>query len=632
LSDSHDERGLLRAVRELSADGPGSQATRLGDAVRRVLADFRGGPPAAVVLLTDGVSTEGVPLAAAAQDARRQAVPLVAVGLGSARAPRDIELADVLVDDAVFVNDPVSLQLQIKATGLEGQPAKVTLRRDDAIDATAAATSTVLAEETIALPPAGQTLTVRLLHRPTEAGQIAYSVEVAPRDDETDQQNNRQRRVVEVRDEKIRVLLAQGYPNYEFRFLKTLLERNPSVALATYLQDADPEYAAQDKTALRTFPAGRDAFFEYDVVLLGDVDPRLLPRSTWQNLRTFVVEKGGGAAFLAGPRFMPNLYQENADVSALLPIALNDLSAAPYRGLPSEPPGGFTVRPTPLGLRAPALQLGDTPAETEQIWRNLPPLYWLFHVGELKPAAQVLAQAAVRDVPSELPVIFFHYVGAGRVLFHAIDSTWRWRLGRGDADFARYWLQTIRFLARAKLAAGRGAQLTVDRREYQRGDPVALRLRFLDPRFAPPGNEAAVVIDSAGQPRRRIALRRDPTVADVFEASLSDLPEGRYEAVLVEPQLAGRPPAARFSVAAPPGEFARPQMDAAALSAAADATRGRFFTIADAERLLDELPPGSRVPVENLPPITVWNRWWVIAAFIVAITAEWILRKRKGML
>jgi hypothetical protein len=616
LPESSSSTDLSHAVDSLTADGPTSQATRIGDALLRIADDFRGAPPAAVILLSDGVVTEGASLSDAAQNLRSAGVPILAVGIGSPKAPHDIELADVLVDDAVFVNDVVSFQAQIKATGLEGQPAKVVLRREGE--------SPALAELAVVLPAAGKTLSVRLTDRPTKAGDVTYFVEVTPREDETDKNNNRQRRKVTVRDDKIRVLLAQGYPNYEFRFLKTLLERDRSVQLSTYLQDADPEYAEQDKSALRSFPVNRDDLLAYDVVIIGDVDPRLLPQSVWQNVRALVSEKGGGAVFIAGPKFLPGLYRENSDMNALLPVKLDSATGAADRT--SGMSRGFTVRPTPLGLQSPAFQLGDTPGESEQIWSKLAPLYWFYPAGELKSGMQVLADGLGK------PVICFQYFGAGRVLFHAIDSTWRWRTGGGEPFFARYWVQTIRFLAHGKLGKGRGVELTTDRREYRRGEAAHLRARFLDSQLAPSGEEVVVQIDAAGQARRRVTLRRNSGIAGVYEGSLADLTDGQYEVVMVEPQLSGNPAAAKFSVVPPPGEFARTEMDAAALSVAAEATRGKFYTVADADKLLADLPAGRRVPIRNLPPIPIWNRWWLLSAFLSCLTAEWILRKRKGML
>jgi hypothetical protein len=331
---------------------------------------------------------------------------------------------------------------------------------------------------------------------------------------------------------------------------------------------------------------------------------------------------------------LPWLYGDNSDVAALLPIEIDSLAATHREQLPKAVTRGFVVRPTPLGLQSPAMQLGDTPAESAQIWQQLAPLYWLAEVGQLKPAAQVLAEhpTLTGATGRNLPAICFHYVGPGRVWFHAIDSTWRWRLGAGDAYFSRFWVQTIRFLARGKLTSGQGVQLIADRREYRHGEVVELRARFLDPRLAPAGNDVTVLLESAGQPRRRVTLDRNPAVHGVFAGSLADLPVGQYEVLLAEPQLPGNPPATRFSVVAPPGEMARLEMDAAALAAAADVTHGEFYTIQDADRLLSELPAGRREPLENLPPIPLWNRWWLLAAFVACLTGEWILRKRKGML
>ncbi len=64
---------------------------------------------------------------------------------------------------------------------------------------------------------------------------------------------------------------------------------------------------------------------------------------------------------------------------------------------------------------------------------------------------------------------------------------------------------------------------------------------------------------------------------------------------------------------------------------AADMTKGRCYTLADADRLLDDLPEGRQVPIESLPPLPLWNKWPVLLVLLVLLIGEWILRKRGGM-
>jgi hypothetical protein len=204
----------------------------------------------------------------------------------------------------------------------------------------------------------------------------------------------------------------------------------------------------------------------------------------------------------------------------------------------------------------------------------------------------------------------------------------------GDIYFARYWIQTVRYLSRSKLLGKDNAvELTADRREYRRGEPVRLRVRFIDERQAPVADDGVtVVLEREGLNNERIQLQRNATNRGIFEATKSDATDGKYHAWVAVPTLDGKAPAADFLVVAPPGEFERVQMDTAELKLAADETRGRFYRVNTVDRLLDELPPGTQVPIETLPPKVLWNQWWLLAAFLGLIVTEWILRKRKGML
>jgi hypothetical protein len=616
-----DADELVKSVREVEALG---DSTRLGDAIETVIDDLRGNPPSAVLVFSDGVNTEGNSLADAAARARRKGVPLFAVALGSETPIRDVELNDLLVDEVVFVEDVVHFEFKLSSTGLEGRQVKVVLHPKDE--------ATPLAETTITLGKDGETERGRLAYRPTEVGEYDYVVEVERIADEHQRDNNRQQRHVSVRKEQVRVLLVQSYPSYEFRYLKHLLERDSTVKLRTVLQEADPEYVQLDETALAVFPVRREELFDYDVLVFGDVNPAFLSATALTNIAAFVEEKGGGAVFVCGPLYMPLAYRDTP-LAELLPIDFDRVAGADPGEIINEP---FQIQPTEAGLAGATMQLGDTLAETTEIWRQLPPLYWRFAAPALKPAARVWAEHPVRATAEghHLPVIVMHYAGAGKVVFHATDETWRWRFRVGDIYFARYWIQTLRYLSRSKLLGkDRSAELTTDRREYRRGENVRLRVRFFDERQAPAEDDGvSVIVQREHEKNQRLSLRRSSSHRGVFDGVLNRPAEGAYHAWVTSPVLPGDAPAADFRVTSPPGERARLQTDVAALRRLASDTRGRFYNIATAGRLLKDLPAGRQVKTDPLPPIPLWNHWLVMTVFLVLLVGEWGLRKLAGMM
>ena len=153
---------------------------------------------------------------------------------------------------------------------------------------------------------------VELVHRPKGKGERTFILEIDKQPRELQAENNRIERVVTVRKEKIKVLLVESEPRYEFRYLKNYLEREETIDLGVVLLSSDPEYSEQDRSALPTFPAAKDELFAYDVVIVGDADPGFLSHSQMQNLTEFVTEKGGGILFIAGESFNPLAYRGHA--------------------------------------------------------------------------------------------------------------------------------------------------------------------------------------------------------------------------------------------------------------------------------------------------------------------------------
>lgn len=619
LQDDH-VRALLSELQNLKPTG---EITRPAEAVRQILNQTRGTPPAAIVLLTDGIASSGDEdkLSAIIPLARDQLVPLFVIGLGSDEPTRDVQLADLIADEVAFVNDPIVFTAKIKAFGFKGQSAIVELREKGSEQS--------LSKRSVVLPIDGQTVSVDLLHTPTQPGDREFEVIVTPPTGDVDRDNNRLSQAVRVREGKLKILLADGLPRWEFRELKNTLEREPTIELHTLLQEADLEFALQDETAKPLqgrFPLTREALSAYDVLLLGDLNPGALTPGVLENVREFVRE-GGGVLIIAGPNHMPKEFR-GSPIETLLPMELDTVKIPPPEASITE---SFRPQWTATGQQSTPLfrhlQLDGT---SHDVWRSLPGLYWLYEAPRMKPGATVLIEHSQRRGEKQpLPVIVLQRFGAGKILFHATDELWRWRFRGGERLYTRYWVQALRYLSRTQnLTGARGVEFTSDRQLYQRGEPVRFRLQFLDERQIPASGKAIVMLERSDEPRRSAELSRVANSQNVFVGESRGLSDGRYHALLVEPSFPGSPPSLDFQIEVPQRELLRRRLEKADLTAAARATHGRYFELHEADQLPEELPLGQPIPLAAATVIPLWTRWELLALFAAMLSTEWLFRRQ----
>jgi hypothetical protein len=354
-----------------------------------------------------------------------------------------------------------------------------------------------------------------------------------------------------------------------------------------------------------------------------------LSQSQLQNLVEFVTERGGGTLFVAGELFNPLAYH-GTPLELLLPIELSDARNPTAVGTTVK---SFRPQLTLEGRGSPIFRFGDDDASSIQIWERLPELFWYFEAPRKKPAALVLAEhdTAIGS-DGKLPLILYQFVGTGKSMFHAFDDTWRWRFRAGDRYFGRFWVQTIRFLARSRLAGQRQAEVTTDRRRYQRGQPIQFRVRFPNPGLAPKAGDLTIQVSHTGQGVRKLPLKLVPGTKNVFEGAIPQAAEGEYDVRLLPPPvLEGPIPTATFRVDAPVNEFEHIEMNGPELLRAAELTGGKFYTPLIADALLRDLPKPSKVPLDTDPPLPLWNTWPVLGLFLLLLTTEWVFRKRKQM-
>ncbi len=616
-----DVGGLAKVIQELKATG---QDTAPAAAMRQVLDEFRGDSPTAIVVLTDGVSTRGDKnrLQRAASAANRQAVPLYVVGMGSTKAASDLKLTDVNVDEVAIVDETILFTANLQSQGFENREVFLELR-----DATS---DERLVGQTIKLTETSQP--IELSYLPTVAGEFDYRIGVVPLDGEHITENNFEVRHVSVREGRIRVLLVDTLPRYEFRYVKHLLERSEgdsgSIELNTVLLDADPEWTALDTSAAALqgrVPASADQLNQYDVIILGDVDPNMLSPTTQEGLRDFVREKGGGVVLIAGPKHNPHAYR-GTQIEPLIPIALDQVTAASFTQYSET---GLRVEPTLAGRRGTSLfRFGDNESLIAKSIASLPKLHSAFRITEATAGTSVLAS----DAKTNAPIIVSRQHGAGRVVLHATDDLWKWRYRSGDDIYGRYWISLIRFLSRSSLLGrDNAAELMTNRETYDRGENVLFQLRFLDSRRQPTDGNVSISVDRRGGASSILQLEPSPEFPDVYAGALPSPDEGTYHAWVTKPVFEDAPPSTDFRVQQTGRELLVREMDLIGLRAAAKATRGRYYSLSTISRLVRDLPAGRAVAMESGKPIPLWSRPELLLLVVFLLALEWFLRKNARL-
>ncbi len=292
---------------------------------------------------------------------------------------------------------------------------------------------------------------------------VATVKPVNPATKETSTENNSRAVVVNVADEKAKVLLIDGEARWEFHYLATALQRDRTMKLDSVVfeqprlnKELTPEVLKKMGSPAEKLPQGPDSLADYDCIILGDVEAAQLPLADRQRLEKYVADRGGTLVLLAGKRALPLAY----------PDADNAGEADPLRKmLPIDdarviaPEDGFAVTPTAEGRDTEFMKLDTENAASDARWSELPKAYWAV-AGKVKPGARALAFVNVPADPLDArpgknkedtsAVIVRQNYGFGRVLFVGIDSTWRWRYKVGDTLHHRFWGQTIRWAAADK--------------------------------------------------------------------------------------------------------------------------------------------------------------------------------------
>ncbi|MCC6422549.1 MAG: hypothetical protein IT447_03655 [Phycisphaerales bacterium] len=620
---------LARELAKLSPDGVQTQVIR---SIRTVLDDLQGQRVAGVVVLSDGRETPRESIASAMETLKNYGVKIFPIPVGTEKSPRNIEVQIVSVQESAFRGDIVNVKVTVRGSGFEADhPVKLILK-DKKTGRPMLREDGSAAQETINLP-GDQPVEAELQFKPLQVGTLDLVVEAENQPGELDDEDNQRPAQIAVLDAKIAVLYVDGYPRWDYRYIKNEMIRDKTVDISCLLTSADPNFAQEGDRPIRRFPESIGELLDYDVVLFGDVDPRQFSDAQLQLINEFVSKKGGGFGMVAGPRWSPQAWRNTA-IEPILPVSIARVEEADQGNITQ----GFRPVLTREGAASSIFRFfADKQVNTRFIDDSWQPIFWYCRGVTVKPGVgEVYAEHPTDIGPDgrKAPILVLGRFGAGRTMFSAIDDSWRWRYYTGESIFDTYWVQQLRYLARGKKLGQRRLTLTSSRPSYELGEQIRIDLRILDPQLLQqlPDQIRVEIQDDQGQVIRRENLMRQESQNDLYVGTWTADHTGRFSLHL--PAIAGGidPKELPIQVGVPRLELANPRIDRTLLGRLASETLGQSVELSQArDKLPTIITSAARIiPVEASQPL--WNAPLAMALFVLLISAEWILRKMYGML
>jgi uncharacterized membrane protein len=631
-----------------STDVP-SVVTGINDIVLR-----EGHRLSSIVLMTDGQTTTGSrPDLALAELARaRSGSEVFSIGVGQEELPVDLRISTPVVPPGVFVKDPVAVKVKVNWSGLErATPAKVVVSR--VLDN---GSLTQLAEEKVDLAAGAGEKDVELIFKPekksngekSETYNLQATIEplAALPSEELTLANNVSRGTLKVYDAEMNVLYVEGYPRWEWRYLKNEFIRETTVNVSSLLISADIESQAEGDpekkdakgkvtfAPVNRFPETKEDIEQFDVILIGDVRPDYFSPTQMKLILDHVRLKGAGLGWIAGAGYNPDAYA-NTPLADLLPVKPDDANR-PALARPDNV--GFNLELTAEGKNSNLFRFFDSQEKNLEQVKNLPELYWYKPVLGAKPGAAILAVHPTRSQGSErAPLIVTARVGKGRVVYSGICDTWLWRRYTGEPLFQTYWLQMARLLFqdRAMDQTSKRVTLTSSSTSLEVDGELMLTLDVKDTSLLNTlGESVRVKLNTrseGGGGRLVDIIKLDRVKDDQYEGKIKLRNVGDFRAELDVPTLADEGTGLDITVALPSREREKLNIDKDAMELLARKTGGSYVDLSTAESLVQKIPDRSE-PVMLRRNEELWIKPLALVLAILLLSSEWLLRKSAGLI
>ena len=599
---------------------------------------------AGIVLASDGqhngtgTAQEIIELARKARDV---GVPIYVVPMGDPNPPKNVKVDSLDVRSQVNPDEPFEIEALLYVNQLEEAKLKLDLLRYTVNPGNEQLENEQVIESVeVEVPEGGGRIRQSFQHTLQTPGQYVFKVQAPPLEREVDLEDNAAlSQNVDVVDAKVKVLLIAGGPNWDYRNVYRLLQRDRGISLSCWLQTMDEDRPQEGDEPIAILPQSIEELGQYNVIMMFDPKPDEFDEKFMDALDLFVRRKAGGFLYMAGPMHTSEFLSLNRlkKMREILPVRFDQELIDSSMLLMTEAASEGKMLPVEFNLDHQVMKFEADPILNRDRWLAMPSVFWSFPAVAPKPTAKVfLERGDQMGAEGNQPLLVTSRYGAGNVLYLGFN-TWRWRrVGVQAQYYDRFWIQVCRFLVETRSLQGQSrAVLDSDRKQYELGQKVTLNATVLDEKFEESTRPMveALLRDENGR-TRPIELLLLPGQAGQYEASFVAQQTGAFEIELKLPGADDESLVApiNFRVDQPRIETSRFWLNQELLQQIAEESNGRYVPIDQLQELPGMIQAQATTTEVRTTPQPLWGasdfmRYLLFGLPVILLTVEWSVRK-----
>ena len=459
--------------------------------------------------------------------------------------------------------------------------------------------------------------------------------------------NNSREFTVEVEHKEINVLFYAHEVGWEFRAVRRELSDDPSISLTALfrlgISGGESQFVIQGQRG------SDDAFLEsgfpdelanlqmYNCVIIGSIAADSWTMTAAKALKEYVAA-GGAVVFLGGPESFDAGGYGGSELSELMPFQVGGQSEGTFlRGrFPVSVPGYAQTHSIMSGVVDRLGRQRDVVVESVNVG------------GELKAAASELMSVSISG--DKVPLVAINRYGQGQVMAIATNTFWKWT--RQDENmrycFGQLWRQSVRALT-GKDGAGRILSVRWDKEYYNPGERAEAMVTVA-------GNYSPGSLHLRGQVMHNGEVEKvdvvpgrsadgggsDGAVGREYSFGFELTKPGDYvfelSAVLPQRELVDGEDTVleRYEKSLAVGrvlnEGADLAVDHAFLNDLAARSGGAYYKEGEIDKLIMLISDKVLQKAVTTEVALVEDRYVFLAAFVVVLTIEWVIRRRRNLI